>query len=404
GGAASVARPGAARAGVTVIRLREAGPAQQLRLAADDARRLAASGIVDVRPGAASGMWSVRAGRQVGAARVGGLELHIEPKLPISRLLFLVGYVRDPKGWRDETVPLPEQAGLVPALAAALWRQTDRALRAGLLQGYQTVDETSPVLRGRLRETAQLSRWAGRSLPLEIRHDEYTVDIAENRILASAADRMLRVPGIDAESRRALRHLAARFAGVRRLPPGVPPPPWRPTRLNTRLRTALRLAELVLAGAAVEAGRGGVLANAFLLDLWQVYEDFLCGALRPAIEVTYGGTLAFQARDHLDLGRRLDLRPDLMWRGRDGQVRAVVDAKYKTTTAVADAYQMLAYCTAYGLPRGHLIYAAGEHPPVRHTIRNTGIEIVCHALDLALDPPALLTQVHTLADQIAVGE
>jgi 5-methylcytosine-specific restriction enzyme subunit McrC len=136
--------------------------------------------------------------------------------------MFLVGYARAPKGWRDETVSLPEHADLVPALAAALWRQTDRALRAGLLQGYRVLDDTSPVLRGRLRETAQLSRHAGRALPLVIRHDDYTADIPENRILASAIDRMLRVPGVDGEAHRMLRHLSTRFVGVTRLPAGAP--------------------------------------------------------------------------------------------------------------------------------------------------------------------------------------
>ncbi|MEV0807414.1 restriction endonuclease [Micromonospora sp. NPDC050200] len=385
---------------MTLIRVREAGPAVQVHLGADDARRLAASQVVEVRPGPAAGMWSVRAGRKVGAARIGGVELRIEPKVPIARLLFLVGYARNPNGWRDESVPLTEHAGLVPALAAALWRQTDRALRQGLLQGYRTVEDTSPVLRGRLRETAQLSRRAGLALPLEIRHDDYTVDIPENQILATAVDRMLRVPGIDVGSRRMLRHLAARFAGVTRLRAGEPIPAWRPSRLNERLRVALRLAELVLAGASVEAGRGGVLANAFLLDMWRVYEDFLSVALRAAIEPARGGTVVLQAHHHLDRRRRLELRPDILWRNGAGEVGAVVDAKYKADAVREDAYQMLAYCVAYQLACGHLVYAAGEHPAVRHVVRNAEIEIVCHALDLDVDPADLLTQVRELATEI----
>ncbi|MEV4720277.1 restriction endonuclease [Micromonospora noduli] len=385
---------------MTLIRLREAGPAVQMNLGADDARRLAASEVVDVRPGPAAGVWIVRAGRKVGAARVGGVELHIEPKVPVARLLFLVGYARNPKGWRDESVPLTEHDGLVPALAAALWRQTDRGLRQGLLQGYRTVDDTSPVLRGRLRETAQLTRRAGLALPLEIRHDDYTVDIAENRILATAVDRMLRVPGIDGGSRRMLRHLAGRFAGVTRLRPGEPAPAWRPTRLNERLLVALRLAELVLAGASVEAGRGGVLANAFLLDMWRVYEDFLSVALRAAIEPAHGGTVLLQTHHHLDRRHRLELKPDILWRRGAGEVGAVVDAKYKADAAREDAYQMLAYCIAYGLARGHLVYPTGEHPPVRHVIRNAGIEIVCHALDLGAEPVELFAQVRALADEL----
>jgi 5-methylcytosine-specific restriction enzyme subunit McrC len=72
-----------------------------------------------------------------------------------------------------------------------------------------SVDEASPVLRGRLRETDRLGRHLGRPLPLEILHDEFTIDIVENQILASAATRNLRLPGVDDESRRALRHLLA---------------------------------------------------------------------------------------------------------------------------------------------------------------------------------------------------
>lgn len=385
---------------MTLIQLRESGPAVRVRLDTADARRLAASGVVDVRPGPAAEVWSVRAGRRVGAARIGGVEVHIEPKLPVARLLFLLGYARDPKVWRDESVPLAERAGLVPALAAALWRQTDRALRAGLPHGYRTVDETSLVLRGRLRETAQLGRRAGLALPLEIRHDDYTGDIPENRILATAIDHMLRVPGIDGESRRMLRHLAVRFAGVTRLRPREPLPGWSASRLNERLLVALRLAELVLAGASVEAGRGGVLANAFLLDMWRVYEDFLSVGLRAAIEEAYGGTVLLQTRHHLDERHRLELRPDIVWRRSTGDVGAVVDAKYKADTAREDAYQMLAYCVAYRLSRGHVVYAAGEHPVVRHVVRNAGIEIVCHALDLDADPAELLARVRALGAEI----
>jgi 5-methylcytosine-specific restriction enzyme subunit McrC len=45
-----------------------------------------------------------------------------------------------------------------------------------------TAEESSVVLRGRLRESAQLHRHHGLPLPLEIRHDEFTGDIPENQI------------------------------------------------------------------------------------------------------------------------------------------------------------------------------------------------------------------------------
>jgi hypothetical protein len=38
---------------------------------------------------------------------------------------------------------------------------------------------------------------------------------------------------------------------------------------------------------------------------------------------------------------------------------------------------MLAYCTALGLDRGHLVYAKGAAEPYRHVVRGAGIES-CH--------------------------
>jgi 5-methylcytosine-specific restriction enzyme subunit McrC len=383
-----------------LLRLTEAGPAQSVALNAEQARRLTAANILDVRPGAVADSWTVRAARKVGAARVGDIEVRIEPKVPVARLLFLLGYARSAQDWRDEIVSVPAQVDLIPAVAAALWRQIERALRQGLLQGYQTFEETSPVLRGRLRETDQLGRRPGLPLPLEIRHDEYTVDIAENRILATAAERMLRVPGVDTESRRMLRHQANRMSEVTRLRSGERPPAWRPSRLNARYQIALRLAELVLAGSAVEAGIGRVMSNGFLVDMPRVFEDFLFVALRHHIEVRYGGAVASQVPGHLDQGRRIDLRPDILWR-RGGRVAAVVDAKYKAYTPADDAYQMLAYCTVFGLRQGHLVYVTGERPADRHLVRNADIEIVCHGLDLSVPPSALLGQVAKIGDEIA---
>jgi 5-methylcytosine-specific restriction enzyme subunit McrC len=386
------------RSAAASVTLREAGPAREVRLTAEQAGRLAA--IVQVRPGPAAGTWLVRADRLVGAARVGDVQLRIEPKVPVARLLFLLGYARDPLRWREDLVALPEHEDLVPALAGALWRQVELALRGGLLHGYREVEEAGPVLRGRLSETAQLGRRFGALLPLEIRHDEYTVDIAENRMLASALDRMTHLPGVGAATRAKLRHWSHRFVDVGRLSPDGPAPAWQPSHLNARYHVALRLAELVLSGTSLEWGLDGICANGFLLDMPTVYEDFVSTALRQALPGRHGGAVTPQARGHLDLGRRIDVRPDLLWR-RGGRPVAVIDAKYKAHAPAVDAYQMLAYCLVFGLDHGHLVYPAGEAPPLRHQVRNVGTEIVCHALDLALPAPQLLARVDELADAIA---
>jgi hypothetical protein len=71
-----------------------------------------------------------------------------------ARLLFLVGYARHAAAWRPETVPVAEAAKLVPVVAQALWRQTERAIGQGLLPGYILVEESSQVPRQAARKRA----------------------------------------------------------------------------------------------------------------------------------------------------------------------------------------------------------------------------------------------------------
>lgn len=58
----------------------------------------------------------------------------------------------------------------------------------GLLQGYRVTEESSTVLRGRLREADQMRRRFGLAIPMEVRFDDYSADIAENQLLRGGAD------------------------------------------------------------------------------------------------------------------------------------------------------------------------------------------------------------------------
>jgi 5-methylcytosine-specific restriction enzyme subunit McrC len=387
------------------IELTELGPGLELRLTQEQGRALARSDVVTAVPSLYStGLWQVGPARKVGAARVGDIEIHIRPKIGIARLLFLAGYSEHGDAWRPEAVPIAEAADLVPAFAQALWRQTELAIHQGLLPGYIVVEESSQVLRGRLRESEQLHRHHGLPLPLEIRHDEFTVDIPENRILRTACERMLSVPGVDAQSQRMLRRLLRDFADVMPLSWHDPLPAWQPTRLNARYHTALRLAELVLRATSAEHGSGAVAVNGFLFDMPRLFEDFVTVSLRETLVPAYGGRVADQDRNHFDEAMQVTLKPDIVWKVR-GTAVAVIDAKYKSEKPAgypnADLYQLLAYCTVLGLHNGHLVYARGNEEPARHVVRQSGIRIYCHAIDLDQEPGPLMARMRELADLIA---
>ena len=387
------------------IELDELGPGVERLLTPEQGRSLTGSGVVTAAPSPYSqGVWQVSPAGKVGAARVGGIEIHIKPKVSIARLLFLVGYARHAAAWRPETVPVAEAVDLVPAVAQALWRQTEQATHQGLLPGYILIEESSQVLRGRLRESEQLHRHHGLPLPLEIQHDEFTIDIPENRILRTACERMLAVPRVDAESQRMLRRLLRDFSDVTPLHRGEQIPGWQATRLNARYHAALRLAELVLRATSIEHESGIVAVNGFLLDMPRLFEDFVTVALREALVPAYGGRVDDQDQNHFDEAGQVRLRPDIVWKVRGAAV-AVIDAKYKAEKPAgypnADLYQLLAYCTVLGLRNGHLIYAKGNEDPAHHMVRRSAIEIFCHAVDLEQPPDRLLVQMSDLSERIA---
>lgn len=399
---------------MTRIELTEYVPLPGVGLAPEQAAALAACDLVTVKPDPA-GTWTLTADKGlVGAVAVGtgqaALELRLAPKLPVGRVLFLLGYAQHGIGWHNHPVAAQEQPDLLPAIASAFARMADRALVRGVLLGYRTVEEALPVLRGRIRESEQIRRRFGALLPVEVVYDDHSPDIAENRILLGAARRLLRLRGLEGPTRALLHRVIARLDGVTAPVPGHPVPHWRPSRLNTRYQAPLGLAELVLRGGSYELDQPrGVRVDGLMLRMWQVFEDFTTRALSEAL-TPHGGRCERQdTGHHLDRARTMQLRPDLVYyrQGPDGRpvYAAVADAKYKTAATGRtddDVYQMLAYCTALNLAQGHLVYAGGRRTgPRAHRIAGgSGITVHEHVLDLDRSPEDVLGQVEAIAQSM----
>ncbi|MFV8315706.1 McrC family protein [Mycobacterium sp. 23] len=377
----------------------EGGEAQTVRLSVAEFRALTDLGIAVVTRTFDDGLFDVAAGRKVGAVTIGGRQLVIRPKITdLNRLLFLLGYAQNPQIWRDDPVALEAADDLLPAVAEPFARFAVRAVEQGLLQGYRTITDTLPVLRGRILAGEQMNRLYGLPVPVAVEYDDFTVDIAENQLLALATLRLLTVPRISERARRQLQRLRRALADVSIPARGTQVPRWQPSRLNARYEPALRLAEIVVAAESFEHHLGDVTVSGYMFDMWRVFEDFVTIALRESLTAR-GWHCDIQAALHLDNEGQVDMRPDLLCH-RHGSPAAVVDAKYKAERPEgfpnADLYQMLAYCTVLGLAEGHLVYARGNEPVSIHTVQKVGVTIHCHALDLTLEPDDLLRQIDGL--------
>lgn len=366
---------------------------------------LAGLGFVQVSAQPARNRWLLRTDSRIGVAAGNAWELRVRPRLAIPQFFFLLGYSDDLAGWKDESAEFERDPDLFDAVASGFSWHALRALDRGLLRGYVQLDERLPTIRGRIRFADQIARSAALPLPVEISYSDYVEDIIENRMLKSATLALLRLPRVPALARQRLLKLRGLLDGVSPVdrPREVKTPPL--TRLNERYGPALRLAELILRASSIDAPKGPLVATAFVFDMNRVFEGFVVTALRESMR-RYGGVVRDQVETHsLDTDGVLKLRPDLSW-WIGGECVAIFDAKYKAIDEGRlrhdDAYQMLAYCVAYGLPRGYLVYAKDSGAEARtHRIRHLDKEIIVTALDVGLEPEKLLAEVQALADRVA---
>jgi len=350
------------------------------------------------------GTWEVQTCSRVGVV-LGDGELRVTPLIRVPRLMFLLAYARDQSGWKRLAAGFEAARDVVSALASgfswhALW-----ALERGVLRGYLRIEEARLDVRGRIALGRQIARGGGLPAPVHVEFDDFTENILENQMLLTAARLLLRYPTIPADARKRLSRVQATLELVEPLPAwqGIKAPPI--TRLNESYAHALRLAELILASTSLRTAAGSTTSTTFVFDMNKVFEDFVTAAFRSAMR-KYGGTVRDQVTPYsLDEDGLLDLKPDLSW-WTGSTCRAVLDAKHKAIDSGLmrhpDAYQMLAYCVAYGLPRGYLLYAkdSGAEPRV-HLVRNLDCEIVVVPIDVEQEPELVLEQVDVLAARVS---
>ena len=350
-----------------------------------------------------TGIYDLTPGSTVGATIVAGMEVQIRPKIDLGRFMFMLSYAIDPRRWDQDLVQYAEDVEVLEAILPAFVAHLHRATRRGLLFGYQTIEEALPTVRGRIRINDQIRRHYDFSLPVEVRYDDFTIEIPENQLIKSAVSALRRLPIRSDRVRASLRAFELTFAEVEIIDyRGRPLPDVRFTRLNEHYRPAVELSKLILQSFSYELGRGEVIGASFLVDMNRVFEDFVVVALREVLRV--GPTELRQGKRglYLDTRRRIPLKPDVAW-WHGSRCEFVGDAKYKRAEGAipnADIYQALAYATAAGLPGALLIYAKGEMSPEVLQIARTDKEIHTFALDLDVSPSEILAQIHEVAELV----
>ena len=354
-----------------------------------------------------SNKYRLRPGSVVGALEMEGLSVLIKPKIGIPQLLSMACYAMGLYKPQEQHLFDFQKAQTLPdILALALIAAASRAFGRGLLRGYLIEEEALHTVRGRVRFDEQIRRRYGIPLPVELRFDEFTEDILANRLVKAAAARLRHMSLNSSESRRGLGWIAAILENVslleyrRRNVPEV-----RFDRLNEHYRHVVGLARLILLHSEFESFRGDVRASGFLINMNDLFQEFVTQALREALNVSDKTLRDDKGIRRLTLAKsnKVQVKPDLSWW--DGETCMFVgDAKYKkivySSVPNADLYQLLAYATALDLPGGLLIYAQGEAEAATYDIRHTCKQLEVVALDLTGSLEEILDRVNVIAQRV----
>ena len=395
------------------IDLREYKRSEPISLSAEERDVLREAGSVAVEPAEGSDeAYHLTPGSTIGAMEVGGLSVVIRPKLKIGRVLYLASYAMGAFKLQEKGFEYPEADTLIEILALALGSAARRAFARGVLHGYRTEEEALHTVRGRIMVAEQIRRRFGVGVPIEVRYDDFTDDILENRLVKAAGALLGRMRIRSASSREGLGWIAATLgdvSAVRYSPKEIPEVEFG--RLNGHYREVVGLSRLILRHWTYEAKRGGVRARGFMIDMNRVFQEFVTLALREELGVSERRFCSDKEIPHpiyLAAGRKVRLEPDLSW-WEGAACMFVGDAKYKRIDGGkvpnADLYQLLAYATALDLPGGLLVYAKEEMEPtemkpIRYRVVHADKTLEVAALDLSGSIEDLRVRVRELAGHV----
>lgn len=320
-----------------------------------------------------SGVWEIRVADAIGLIGVGSRTWPVDPKIDRVHLFYLLQ--------RANVLPRSSSQLAEMAPGKSLWHLiydwflgcTETLLRADLTKGYSTEIRELPYIRGTL-DTLSLSRGLLRGhTRVRCSYEEFTADIAVNRVLKSALLFGLGSGTLQFDAARRSRRILARFSEVEAATPsdlrvGI-------DRHTSRYREPLLLAHHILRGLLREISVGTTRAWCFLWRTPDAVEAGIRDVLREGLrDVT---TVEKETKYYAPLSFTPDLAIGDM---------AVGDVKYTLDGSKwrrDDVYQLLAFAEAHQRSRALLV---NFHPSVPQElsaqVATISLQRHCWRLDL----------------------
>lgn len=342
---------------------------------------------------------------KIGFLRVGDTLVQIRPKVSIRKVLQLLSPSLEHFDITEGQIGITDSEDWTFALVGFFIAACGRALARGPLHGYKLVSEAGNLVKGRIDFSRQLKRSPGRPIPVEIDFDDFVPNIPENQMLLTALERLSTRLPLAHHQKRALQEFRFKLTGVETIPIHQRIPKIEITTVNEHYRSALRMAELIVGFQGMDTQAGDLGSDSFLIDMEKVFEKYVENRFRFLAQDSDFTFRAQGTGESLDRGGFVGIRPDYLW-FHGVKAVGIADAKYKAFSSESqvpnsDVYQMVTYCTRYGLRDGFLIYASS--PSFTLEIEESPIRVQVRGVDLSEEIQALESHLRSLHKEILLA-
>ncbi|MDN4039799.1 McrC family protein [Massilia sp. YIM B02443] len=332
------------------------------------------------------------------------LALAIDIKIDVGKVAHL--------DWQNET--------LLEILIRIFSEKLVDALRQGMPRRYAGHEEDLPSMRGRLDVVRQFTKFAADPSRLACRYDGLSADIALNRIMKAAVERLTRISRSIANLSR-LRDLSLAFADI--ATESVPALRWGDVvldRTNARWRELLNMARLLLGKRFQTTSSGEGTGFSLLFEMNTLFEEYVGRSVTRALSGSHLNVVRQGGRIYClegESGGLFQTKPDILIKNGDTVVQ-VIDTKWKRIAlqvddkkrgvSQSDVYQLMAYGSLYDCQRLTLLYphhaGLGEFDGIQATHRITKsdrrLETVTVDISTAV---GLAERLRTLIDVVTVA-
>lgn len=318
-----------------------------------------------------AGGFRLRAHGVAGLVSLPGGVLHIQPRVPALHLLALADYAARGVPWAEDVAGAGEAEELLPVLGTLYLRRVERLARGGWVSGYREEESERPALRGRWLVGSDLAQPPTHRHRFSCRFDEFTRDVAPNRVLLAALRVMERSSAFGPAVAARARFLGSTLADVQPEPSVDAAVKVLSTdRRFAAYGPAVGLARLIIESTGAQALPGAQPLSSFILRLAPLFEAAVTRAL-ATVAGTRGVRCHAQRPLPLDTAGQLTVIPDIVLE--QGQARLVIDAKYKLPAEglppSEDFQQLITYQACVDTRRGALVLPALGAVPEETTLR-----------------------------------